>query len=109
MQNFLEINVATLGKSLQIDGVASRLQFWYFVLFTWLVSIGASILDIFVPGNQLENIVSILLFVPSITVGIRRMHDTDHAGWWLLCPIVNLVFMLTPSKPNRWSAVTSTR
>lgn len=104
MQNFLDINVATLGKSLQIDGVASRLQFWYFVLFSWLVSIGASILDIFVPGNQLENILSILLFVPSITVGIRRMHDTDHAGWWLLCPIVNLVFMLTPSKPNRWSA-----
>lgn len=104
MQNFLDINVATLGKSLQIDGVASRLQFWYFVLFTWLVSIGASILDIFVPGNQLENIVSILLFVPSITVGIRRMHDTDHAGWWLLCPIVNFIFMVTPSKPNRWVA-----
>lgn len=104
MQNFLDINLATLGKSLQIDGVASRLQFWYFVLFTWLVSIGASLLDIFVPGNQLENIMSILLFVPSITIGIRRMHDTDHAGWWLLCPIVNLIFMLTPSKPSRWAA-----
>ena len=104
MQNFLDINVATLNKYFQIDGVASRLQFWYFVLFTWLVSIGVSILDIFIPGNQIENIVSVLLFVPSVTVAIRRMHDTDHAGWWLLCPIVNLVFMLTASKPNRWES-----
>lgn len=103
MQNFLDINVATLNKYFQVDGVASRRQFWYFVLFTWLVSIGASILDIFIPGNQLENIVSVLLFVPSVTVAIRRMHDTDHAGWWLLCPIVNFVFMVTPSKPSRWA------
>jgi len=30
------------------------------------------------------------------------MHDTDHVGWWLLCPIANLVFLVTPSKQNRW-------
>lgn len=104
MQNFLEINLATLNKYIQVDGIATRLEFWYFVLFTWLISLGASILDIFVPGNTLENIVSILLFVPSITAGIRRMHDTDHSGWWLLFPIVNFVFLVSPSAPSRWNA-----
>lgn len=102
MSNFFDVNIATLNKSFKIDGVATRLEFWYFVLFTWLLSLGASILDIFIPGNQLENIVSFLLLIPSITVGIRRMHDTNHAGWWLLFPIVNLVFLLSPSKPSMW-------
>lgn len=103
MKNFIDINVATLGKAFTIDGTASRLQFWYFVLFNWVVGLGASIFDIFIPGDQLENILSVLLFIPSVTVGIRRMHDTNHAGWWLICPIVNFVFLLTPTKPNRWS------
>lgn len=103
MQNFLDINIATLNKYFKIEGVATRLEFWYFVLFNWLVSLGASLLDIFVPGQHLENIVAILFFIPSITVGIRRMHDTNHSGWWLLMPIVNLVFLLSPTKPSRWS------
>jgi uncharacterized membrane protein YhaH (DUF805 family) len=103
MQNFLDINIATLGQFFKIDGVATRLQYWYFVLFTWLVSLGASIADIFIPGNQLENIVSVLLFIPALTAGIRRMHDTDHSGWWLLFPIVNFIFLVSPSKPSRWS------
>ncbi len=102
MQNFLDINIAILGQFFKIDGVATRLQYWYFVLFTWLVSLGASIADIFIPGNQLENLVAVFLFVPSITVAIRRMHDTDHSGWWLLFPIVNFIFLVSPSKPSRW-------
>ncbi len=104
MQNFLDINIATLGQFFKIDGVATRLQYWYFVLFTWLVSLGASIADIFIPGNQLENLVAVLLFVPSLTVAIRRMHDTDHSGWWLLFPIVNFIFLVSPTKPSRWNA-----
>ena len=103
MQNFLDINIATLGQYFKIDGVATRLQYWYFVLFTWLVTLGASIADIFIPGDQLENIVSVLLFIPAITAGIRRMHDTDHSGWWLLFPIVNFVFLVSPGKPSRWN------
>lgn len=104
MQNFLDINLATLNKSFKVDGVATRLEFWYFVAFTWLITLGASIADLITPGELLENIVSLLLFIPSVTVGIRRMHDTDHTGWWLLFPVVNLVFMLSPSKPSRWNS-----
>ncbi len=33
--------------------------------------------------------------IPSIAVGFRRMHDIDHSGWWLLVPIVNLVFAVS--------------
>jgi uncharacterized membrane protein YhaH (DUF805 family) len=102
MQGFFDTNIATLNNYFKIDGTATRRQFWYFALFNWLVGFGASILDIFIPGNALANLVSALLFIPSITVGIRRMHDTDHSGWWLLFPIVNLIFLISQSKPNRW-------
>lgn len=102
MQNFLDINIATLRQYFIIDGTATRRQFWYFVLFGWLSDFGASILDMFVPGNELANIVNLFLFIPTLTAAIRRMHDTDHSGWWLLVPIVNFVFLISESKPNRW-------
>ncbi len=104
MQNFLDLNIATLNKYFKIEGTASRREYWFFVLFTWLVSLGASIVDIFIPGNTLENLASLALLIPSVTVAIRRMHDTDHSGWWLLFPIVNFVFLVSPSKPSRWNA-----
>lgn len=104
MQDFININLATLNKSFKIEGVSSRREFWYFVLFTWLIDFAAGTFDIFIPGGYLSEIMSILLFVPSVSVAIRRMHDTDHAGWWILAPIVNLVFLLTPTKPSRWAA-----
>ncbi len=103
MKNFIDINVATLSKAFIIDGVATRLQFWYFVLFTWVVDLGASIVDIFIPGDFIGDILAILLFVPSVTVAIRRMHDVNRAGWWILVPFANLYFLVIPSRESRWS------
>ncbi|CAB3759096.1 hypothetical protein GQ57_20245 [Burkholderia sp. MSh2] len=39
---------------------------------------------------------NLALLIPSVAVGVRRMHDTDHSGWWLLCPVVNLVYLFIP-------------
>ena len=102
MQNFIDTNIATLQKYFVIEGTATRRQFWYFILFTWFIDIGASILDIFTPGNLLQNLASAALFIPTVTVAIRRMHDTDHAGWWVLFPIYNLILLISQGKPNRW-------
>ncbi|NBR92888.1 MAG: DUF805 domain-containing protein [Actinobacteria bacterium] len=33
------------------------------------------------------------MFLPSIAVGVRRLHDIDKRGWWLLLPIVNIVLL----------------
>jgi len=57
-------------------------------------------------------IASIALFLPGLSVWIRRLHDTDRTGWWawivlipIAGPIVSLVFMLLASKPGptRWN------
>ena len=103
MQKFFEINAGTLNKSFTINGTSSRREYWYFVLFTWLVSLAAIVIDHFIVGDMVYNIVNILLFVPTFTIAIRRMHDSNHRGWWLLFPIVNLILLWTPTAPNRWT------
>lgn len=45
-------------------------------------------------------IFSIVVFIPSLSVGVRRLHDTNRSGWWILVPIVNLVFLLQKSDPG---------
>lgn len=40
---------------------------------------------------------SVALILPSVAVGVRRLHDTDRRGWWLLFPIVNIVMLLQQS------------
>ena len=37
-------------------------------------------------------IYALAVLTPALAVGVRRMHDTDHSGWWLLFPLVNLLF-----------------
>jgi uncharacterized membrane protein YhaH (DUF805 family) len=59
-----------------------------------LATVGAGILGLFLLGS----------FIPSLAVSIRRMHDQDRSGWWILCPIANIIFLFidgTPG-PNRF-------
>ncbi|MFT8948266.1 MAG: DUF805 domain-containing protein [Acetobacter aceti] len=51
-------------------------------------------------------IFSIVVCIPALSVGVRRLHDTNRSGWWILVPIVNLVFLLQKSDPgpNRFGA-----
>ena len=42
--------------------------------------------------------------LPSIAVGVRRMHDVDKSGWFILIPIYNLILAVTPGVvgPNEY-------
>lgn len=58
-------------------------------------------------GNgPMGGIYSLAVLLPSIAVGVRRMHDTDHSGWWIIVPIMNLVYALTEGTrgPNRFGS-----
>lgn len=44
-------------------------------------------------GSTLNNIYVLAHVIPTIAVGVRRMHDIGKSGWWILFPIVNLVFL----------------
>jgi uncharacterized membrane protein YhaH (DUF805 family) len=105
----MEWAVLPLKKYAVFTGRARRKEYWLFVLLSFGLYIVASILDGIagmagtVGGvyGPIMVAVALGLLVPSIAVGIRRLHDTDRSGWWLLIAlipfvgsIVLLVFMI---------------
>jgi uncharacterized membrane protein YhaH (DUF805 family) len=100
---------SVVSKYATFQGRAGRSEFWYWVLFTVLVSIGINILDSATgaPGvAQLGLVFSLGTFVPSIAVDVRRLHDVGKSGWnllWILTIIGGLYLLylyVQPSQPG---------
>jgi uncharacterized membrane protein YhaH (DUF805 family) len=70
------------------SGRAARSEYWYWVLFVVLLSIVAAILDNavfpFTETPPLSAVTSLILFLPGLAVGFRRLHDIDRTAWWVL-------------------------
>jgi uncharacterized membrane protein YhaH (DUF805 family) len=82
-----------INKYATFTGRAQRSEYWYFFLFLVIVNIVASVLDSAIFGDipVLYLIVTLALIVPSIAAGVRRLHDTDKSGWWLLLGLIPVV------------------
>jgi uncharacterized membrane protein YhaH (DUF805 family) len=93
-----------LKKYVQFDGRARRKEYWCFALFSFLVSLLLAFADKAMSIQWLGTVYSLAVLLPSIAVGVRRMHDVNKSGWFLLIPIYNLVLALTPGTegPNRY-------
>jgi uncharacterized membrane protein YhaH (DUF805 family) len=70
-------------------GRASRAEYWWWALFTVILSILLSSID-----DSFGNLASLVTLLPSIAVAIRRVHDVDRAGWFILVPFYNLYLVL---------------
>ncbi len=93
----------------RFGGRASRPAFWWWLLFAILVAVAVSAMDgtIFEESMLLTIFVWLGLILPSLSVAIRRLHDTSRSGWWILISmipilgfIVLLVFCLQKSDPG---------
>jgi len=103
---FMTAVTTCYGKYVTFTGRARRSEFWWFFLWTILVAIVASIIDHVVdpPPAGVPYSVGIVygLFMlinllPGLAVEIRRLHDTNHSGWWLficLVPILGFLLLL---------------
>lgn len=90
-----------LQNYVNFSGRVRRSEFWYFYLFYVIVLVVARILDSVVGISPLLYTVAALgLFLPLLGLGIRRMHDTNRAGWWVLLPIVNIIFWASEGTPG---------
>ena len=87
-----------------INGRASRSEYWWWYLFTCLVRFGIVTLRILIDNQTAVALfvlpITILMFIPDICVSIRRCHDSGHSGWWIICPVVNIVMLFLPSDPE---------
>jgi uncharacterized membrane protein YhaH (DUF805 family) len=77
------------------NGRARRSEYWYFFLFNIIISFVVGFICGILEIPQLANVYSLALLVPSIAVGVRRMHDVGKSGWFILIPIYNLVLACT--------------
>ena len=90
--------VEVLKKYAVFDGRAGRPEYWYFVLFNIIVSVVLGVIDGMLGTvssgariGLLGGIYSLAVLLPSIGVGIRRLHDINRSGWWLLIGLIPLV------------------
>ena len=103
-----------LKKYAVFSGRARRMEYWYFVLFNIIVTVVLALIDTLlgtfniVQGvGLLSGIYSLAVLIPTLAVMVRRLHDIDRTGWWILInliplvgTIVLLVFALTPGTPG---------
>ena len=101
-------------KYATFEGRARRKEYWYFVLFYVLAIVALAIVDEMIGTFSEEAEIGLLsglfvlaTFVPSLAVTVRRLHDTDRSGWWILInlipiigAIVLLVFTVLDSQPG---------
>jgi uncharacterized membrane protein YhaH (DUF805 family) len=87
---FTEAIKAVLNKYTDFNSRSLRSEYWYWVLFSLIATIVLSICDSIIFGTStsssgpLEIIFSLATLIPSIAVAVRRLHDINKSGWWLL-------------------------
>src|SRR5687767_10028089 len=85
-----------IQKYADFSGRAPRAEYWWFVLAVLVASIVISIVESILGINRMiagvygpiTSLLMLGILVPSIAVGVRRLHDTNRSGWWILLPIV---------------------
>lgn len=91
---FFAANRDALNRYADFSGTTTRQQYWLF----FLGANGATFLAAAVAGSVIGNVLSIFFLIPTITAGVRRMHDVGRSGWFLLIPIYNLILLASPSR-----------
>ncbi|MBD5370371.1 MAG: DUF805 domain-containing protein [Bacteroides sp.] len=87
------IQSALLQNYCNFSGRASRSQYWWFVLFSFIVSVVLSIVFCWSDTalNIVNSLVSLALLLPGLGLCVRRLHDIGKSGWWVLLSLIPLV------------------
>lgn len=98
MKWFIEV----LRKYAVFSGRARRQEYWMFTLIVSLIYIGLLVLGTALDSEVPEFVFLAIVFLPSLTVSVRRLHDIGRSGWWVLIgivpcigTIVTIIFMAT--------------
>lgn len=76
---------------INFEGRSNRGEYWWAFLAIILISIGLTVIDAMLGIALLGMIFSLATLVPGIAIGIRRLHDIDKSGWFLLIGLIPLI------------------
>ena len=109
-------------KYASFQGRASRSEYWYWTLFTFLLNAAVGILLGYIAAassaeesldrafEAVQIVLALAFFLPSVSVFVRRLHDTNHSGWLWWLPFITgvggallsgLIAGATPSPESR--------
>ena len=96
--------LAAVKKYAVFEGRARRKEYWFFILFYMIIIFVLAFIDGMTGNLSAEagmglfsGIFMLAMLIPSISVSVRRLHDTDHSGWWYwiaLIPLVGAIVLL---------------
>jgi uncharacterized membrane protein YhaH (DUF805 family) len=96
------------------SGRACRSEYWYWFLFTIIAGLASGLIDRWIVGPPIiGTIFGLATFLPGLAVSVRRLHDVDRSGWWILLdliPVVGWIILIIwfctkgTDGPNRFGA-----
>lgn len=101
--NFTDAVKYCFQNYVTFSGRARRSQYWFFVLFNLIGSIVFGVIDgalftsvdhatgVVTNAGVLGTIFSLVIFLPALSVAVRRLHDLEKSGWWVLINFIPLV------------------
>lgn len=89
--NLFESIASGFRHYVNFRGRALRSQYWWWTLFVSVVAIVANVIQNATNIDWLFAVVALALFLPGLSVAIRRLHDTNRRGWWILIGLIPIV------------------
>jgi uncharacterized membrane protein YhaH (DUF805 family) len=112
--NFTQAIASGFQNYVNFSPRAARSEFWFWTLFSVLASIAAGLVDLAVfpdaDVSPVNSLVGLALFLPGLAVSVRRLHDLDRTGWWLLLAftVIGIILLIVwdcmrgTAGPNRF-------
>jgi len=103
MMSFTDSIKSVFTNYVGFEGRATRSEYWWFFLFSMLAYLGLGFVDAALFGWELEDptwfslLFQLAVFLPTLAVGVRRLHDSGKSGWYILCgliPCVGIILLL---------------
>ncbi|MBS3796840.1 MULTISPECIES: DUF805 domain-containing protein [unclassified Pseudoalteromonas] len=89
--------IEALQRFADFNGRIRRKAYWMFFLFNLIFSIVATVIDMVLGTAFIGTIYSLVLLIPSLAAGARRLHDTGRSGWWQLLyflPLIGFIVLI---------------
>jgi len=90
-------------RYLDFSGRSSRSEYWWWALFVTIAGVVLTYADILIgtynadtESGLLASIFGLVTFIPGIAVGVRRLHDINKTGWWMLFAVLFFWLLLIP-------------